>query len=84
MKLLDRYIFRQFATAFLFASAAFALLFTLIDMVENLDEFFDRSIGFAGISWYYLLTLPSTFQITAPLSALLASILTAGRLSASN
>lgn len=84
MKLLDRYIFRQFVTTFLFASVTFALLFTLIDMVENLDEFFDRRIALSGVAWYYLLTLPSTFQVTAPLSALLASILTAGKLSASN
>lgn len=84
MKLLDRYIFRQFAVSFLFASLTFAALFTLIDMVENLDGFFDRRVGPAGIVWYYLLSLPATFQVTAPVSALLASILTAGRLSASS
>ncbi|NTV08148.1 MAG: LptF/LptG family permease, partial [Chlorobium limicola] len=84
MKLLYRHIFRQFMTSFLFASIAFAALFTLITMVENLDEFFDRGIGISGIVWYYLLALPSTFQITAPVAALLASILTAGRLSASS
>jgi lipopolysaccharide export system permease protein len=53
-------------------------------MVENLDEFFDRKTGVAVAAQYYLLTLPSTFQVTAPLSALLAAILTAGRLSASS
>ncbi|MBM3162424.1 MAG: YjgP/YjgQ family permease [Chlorobi bacterium] len=84
MKLIERYIFRQFAISFLFASLAFALLFTLIDMVDNLDEFFDRKTGIAVAVQYYLLTLPSTFQVTAPLSALLAAILTAGRLSASS
>lgn len=82
MKLLDRYIFRQFAFSFLFASITFAALFTLIDMVENLDGFFDRRVGAAGIAWYYLLSLPATFQVSAPVSTLLASILTAGRLSA--
>ncbi|MCF8382498.1 MAG: LptF/LptG family permease [Chlorobium sp.] len=84
MKLLDRYIFRQFAVSFLFASLTFAALFTLIDMVENLDGFFDRKAGPAGIAWYYLVSLPGIFQVTAPVSALLASILTAGRLSASS
>ncbi len=39
MKLLDRYIFRQFAASFLFASITFAALFTLITLVENLDDF---------------------------------------------
>jgi len=84
MKLLDRYIFRQFAASFLFASITFAALFTLITLVENLDDFFDRGVGISGIAWYYMLALPSTFQITAPVATLLASILTAGRLSASS
>lgn len=84
MKLLNRYLFRQFVLAFLFTSVAFVLLFTLIDMVENLDDLFDHGIGAQDTLYYYLLTLPATFQLTAPLSALLATILTAGRLAASS
>ncbi|MBN1279605.1 MAG: LptF/LptG family permease [Chlorobiaceae bacterium] len=84
MKLLNRYIFLQFATSFLFASAAFVALFTLVDMVENIDDFIDRNVGIVGILQYYTLTIPSTVQITAPVATLLASILTAGRLSASS
>ncbi|WP_449258232.1 LptF/LptG family permease [Chlorobium limicola] len=84
MKVLSRYIFRQFATSFLFASIAFVLLFMLIDMVENLDDFVDQNIGPIGILHYYLLTIPATVQITAPVAALLSSILAAGRFSASN
>jgi len=84
MKVLSRYIFRQFVTSFLFASIAFVLLFMLIDMVENLDDFVDQNIGLTGILHYYSLTIPATVQITAPVAALLASILSAGRFSASN
>lgn len=84
MKVLNRYIFSQFATSFLFASVAFVALFTLIDMVENLDDFVDSDIGVIGIVRYYVLTIPSTVQITAPVATLLASILTAGKLAASN
>jgi len=84
MKVLSRYIFRQFATSFLFASIAFVMLFMLIDMVENLDDFVDQNIGPIGILHYYSLTIPATVQITAPVAALLSSILAAGRFSASN
>jgi lipopolysaccharide export system permease protein len=84
MKILDRYIFRQFAKAFLFTSTAFVFLFILITMVEHVDELMDRNLNTLQITAYYLLTIPSTILITAPISTLLASILVAGRLSASS
>ena len=84
MKILDRYILKQFARAFLFTSLAFIFLFILINMVENLGEFMDRKLGFREIAGYYLLSIPSTILITSPVSALLASILVAGRLSFSS
>ncbi|ABL66038.1 LptF/LptG family permease [Chlorobium phaeobacteroides] len=82
MKLLDRYIFRQFAVSFFFASAAFIALFILISMVENLDEFIDLGIGPGKITGYYLSSIPSTLMVTSPVAALLSAILVAGKLSA--
>ncbi|MEI6757782.1 MAG: LPS export ABC transporter permease LptG [Chlorobium sp.] len=84
MKILDRYIFRQFAKAFLFSSIAFISLFILINMVENLDEFMDRHLALSEIARYYLLSIPATLLITSPISALLSSILVSGRLSFSS
>ena len=45
MKILNRDIFRQFAKTFLFTCAAFVVLFLLINMVEKLDKFMDRTLG---------------------------------------
>ncbi|NTV05839.1 MAG: LPS export ABC transporter permease LptG [Chlorobiaceae bacterium] len=84
MKILDKYIFRQFAKAFLFTSIAFVCLFILIHMVEKLDEFMDKNLGMLAIAQYYVLTIPSTLLITSPVSALLSSILVAGKLSSSS
>ena len=84
MKILNRYIFRQFAKTFLFTCAAFVFLFILINMVEKLDDFMDRHLSFMEIARYYLLSIPSTLLITSPVGVLLSSILVAGRLSASS
>ncbi len=84
MKILDKYIFRQFAKAFLFTSIAFVCLFILINMVEKLDEFMDKNLSLLEIARYYLLSIPSTILIISPVSALLSSILVAGRLSFSS
>ena len=84
MKILNRYIFKQFAKAFLFTSLAFVFLFILISMVEKLDKFMDKHLSLLEITRYYLLSIPSTLLITSPVSALLSSILVAGRLSSSS
>ncbi|MEI6652753.1 MAG: LptF/LptG family permease, partial [Chlorobiaceae bacterium] len=84
MKILDKYIFRQFAKAFIFSSIVFVCLFMLINMVEKLDEFMDNKLALWDIGYYYLLSIPSTFLVTSPVSALLSSILVSGRLSFSS
>jgi len=84
MKILNRYIFRKFAKAFLFTCLAFVFLFVIISMVEKLDKFMDKHISMLEIGRYYLLSVPSTLLITSPVSALLSSILVAGGLSGSN
>jgi lipopolysaccharide export system permease protein len=84
MKILNKYIFRQFAKAFIFTSIAFVCLFILINMVEKLDEFMDKNLSILDIARYYLLAIPSTLLIISPVSALLSSILVSGRLSFSS
>ncbi len=81
MKILNKYILGQFAKAFLFTSIAFACLFILINMVEKLDEFIDKKLGLWQIVHYYLLSIPSILLVVSPVSALLSSILVAGKLS---
>ncbi|MCX6178292.1 MAG: LPS export ABC transporter permease LptG [Chlorobiales bacterium] len=84
MKILNRYIFKQFSKAFLFTSIAFIFLFILISTVEKLDKFMDKNLSYLEIARYYALSIPSTLLITSPISALLASILVAGKLSVSS
>jgi lipopolysaccharide export system permease protein len=84
MKLLERYIARQFVVTFLFSGLSFVALFVLISLVENLDEFIDRNIAIRDIAMYYLNGLPETFLITTPISVLLASLFVTGRMSMQN
>jgi lipopolysaccharide export system permease protein len=81
MKLIDRYISRQFLVTFLFSSASFAALFTMIHLVDNLDDFFQHHVPTARIVLFYLSSLPETFLLTTPLSVLLSSLFVTGKLS---
>jgi len=84
MKILDKYIFRQFTKAFFFSSLVFVCLFILVNMVEKLDKFIDNNLSMQEIAQYYLLSIPLILLVTSPISALLSSILVSGRLSMSS
>lgn len=84
MRILDKYIFRQFAKAFFFSSLVFLCLFVLVNMVEKLDKFIDNNLSLQQIARYYLLSIPSIVLVTSPISALLSSILVSGKLSMSS
>ena len=81
MKIVDRYISRQFLVTFLFSSTSFVALFTLIHMVDNLDDFYKHHVPGFRIVMFYLSSLPETLLITTPLSVLLASLFVTGKLS---
>jgi lipopolysaccharide export system permease protein len=80
LKLLDRYIARQFLVTLLFASLSFVALFILISMVENLGKFIDKMPAITDIVLYYLTILPETILITMPISVLLASLFVTGKM----
>ncbi len=81
LKLIDRYIGKQFLVTFLFASTSFAALFTIIHMVDNLDDFTSRHIPTMRIVTFYIFGLPETFLLTTPLSILLSALFVTGKLS---
>jgi len=72
MKLLDRYIIRQFCVNFVILLAVLLLLFMAVDLMVNLDEFLEagrvRSDQFGNV---LLGTLYSIFDYYYPLSVLL-------------
>lgn len=81
MKIIDRYLVKQFLQTFLFAILAFTLLFVLIDMMENFDDFIDQNVPTNIIIQYYLVFVPEMIRLMTPVAVLLASLFTAGKMS---
>ncbi|MBI2418491.1 MAG: LptF/LptG family permease, partial [Ignavibacteriales bacterium] len=54
IKILDRYLTKQFLLTTLFGLFAFIMIFLIIDMMENLDDFIDEHATVAIIFKYYL------------------------------
>jgi len=81
MKIIDRYLVKQFLQTLFFAILAFTLLFVLIDMMENFDDFLDQNVPTNIIVQYYLVFVPEMVRLMTPVAVLLASLFTAGKMS---
>ena len=84
MRRLDRYVIKQFVKTVLFAILAFSLIFIIVDMIENLDDFIDQDVGPHIIGLYYLYFLPRIFSLMVPVAMLLSALFVVGKLSNNN
>jgi lipopolysaccharide export system permease protein len=84
MKILDRYILRQFIVSFLFGLLAILLVFLIIDMMEKLDDFMDAGVSFGTVVDFYLAFFPEIIKLMTPVAVLLAALFVTGRLSSQN
>lgn len=80
MKILDRYLVKQFLQTILFGLLAFTLLFVVIDLMENLGDFIDQDVPAKLIFQYYLVFIPEMIRLMTPVAVLLASLFTAGKM----
>lgn len=76
----DLYILRQFAQTFLFGVMAFVVIYVIVDLIENLETYTDRDLGFDTMLLYYLYYIPEIAKLVAPIGMLLAGLFTFGRL----
>jgi lipopolysaccharide export system permease protein len=81
MKIIDKYLVKQFLQTVLFGLLAFALIFVVIDMMENLDDFIDQDVPYELILNYYLVFIPEIIRLMTPVAVLLAALFTAGKMS---
>ncbi|UCE04389.1 MAG: LPS export ABC transporter permease LptG [bacterium] len=84
MRILDKYIIRNFIGTLLFALIAFTAIYIIIDVVGFMDKFIDRNVGFFIVARYYIFYLPYIIILTLPVATLLASLFSVGQLSRYN
>jgi lipopolysaccharide export system permease protein len=84
MNLLDRYILRQFISTLFFAIIALCLIFLVVNLMENLDDFIDKKVPNPVIIKYYISFFPEILKILTPVSVLIATLFSIGKLSTNN
>ncbi len=84
MKLLDRYVVRNFLEAYLYCIAAFVSIWLVFDISDNISTFLDERVPLHRVLHYYLTQIPQIFVILLPISLLLALLFCLGRMSRAN
>lgn len=81
MKILDRYLIKQYLQTIFFGILAFSLLFVIIDVMENLDDFIDQNVPYHVVFHYYLVFMPEMIKMMTPVAVLFGALFTAGKAS---
>ena len=84
MTLLDRYLIRKYFVNFLLAAAAFIVIFLVVDLIENIDDFLNKGASLYATTVYYLYYIPYIISLTLPVCLLLACLFTLGNMSQHN
>jgi len=84
MKILDRYLLRQFLKSWLIALGSFIIVFVIIDFFEKIGGYIDRGTSPGVIFRLYLYQIPYFTMVVMPISMLLAALFSIGRISRDN
>jgi lipopolysaccharide export system permease protein len=84
VRLLDRYVIRNFLQIYLYCIAGFFSIWLIFDISDNISTFIDEHFGVALTVKYYATQVPEVFIILLPVSLLLALLFSLGRMSRAN
>jgi lipopolysaccharide export system permease protein len=84
VRLIDRYVIRNFLQVYLYCIAGFISIWLIFDISDNISTFIDEHISLLLAVRYYATQVPQVFIILLPVSLLLALLFTLGRMSRAN
>jgi len=84
VKLIDRYIVKNFLVTSFFALLSVIMIFIVIDAMENLGDFLDRQATAEVLLKYYVFFIPEIIKLITPVALLLGSLFVTARLSTQN
>lgn len=84
MRLLDRYLLRNFLEPFLICSFGFLAIWLVFDLADNGQDFLQANASLHQVAFFYLTQFPQIILISMPVGMLLALIFCLSRMSRSN
>jgi lipopolysaccharide export LptBFGC system permease protein LptF len=83
-RIMERYALRNLLQPLLFCFIAFVTLWIVMDLKDHLDNFRDNNIGRTEILMFYIKLLPTIYVTVAPVTLLLATLYSLGKMSRAN
>ncbi len=80
MKILDRYLSRQFLSTFLLLVLALPFLFLITDLTDRLDTYLGRGLSLRTVAISYVYYIPQLAFWGFPIAALIATVFTVGNM----
>ncbi|MGH7730113.1 MAG: LptF/LptG family permease [Candidatus Eiseniibacteriota bacterium] len=80
MRILDRYLLREFSVYLVLGLIGFLMIFSIVDVVEKIDVFLDQRAPVGLVVRYYLYRGPEVVVQVLPVALLLATFLALGQL----
>src|SRR2546429_6450216 len=84
MRLLDRYVIRNFLQVYLYCIAGFISIWLIFDVSDNISMFIDQHVPLSLVARYYATQIPQVLIILLPVSLLLSLLFALGRMSRAN
>src|SRR6266487_996715 len=84
MRILDRYVTRNFLQIYFYCIAGFISSWLIFDVSDNISTVIDEHVGPLLVIRYYATQLPQVFIILLPVSLLLSLLFALGRMSRAN
>ena len=84
MRILDKYLLREYIWPLLYCFDAFAMLMIVIDLFGTLDDFITYHARFSTVVHYYLILFPEMFVLIMPMALLLGLLFCLSNLSKYN
>src|SRR6185436_7320240 len=80
MRILDRYLLREFLTYLVLGLMGFIVIFIVVDLIEKMDVFLDHKAPWFLVAQYFLNLTPDVVVKMLPVALLLATFLALGQL----
>jgi lipopolysaccharide export system permease protein len=81
LKILDRYVIRQYLATFFVTVLGVPILFLITDATEKLDSYLSRGVGAKAVAVSYVYFFPQLIFWSFPIAALIATVFTIGNMS---
>ena len=84
MRLLDRYVIRNFLQAYVYCIIGFISIWLIFDVSDNISTFLEDRVSVGAILRYYIAQVPQIVIVLLPVALLLALLFCLGRMSRTN